>query len=141
MTKSKASSRKTKKQGSGEIQAVGPEITDLPFVKDTKSGRDFWAVQATGDHFEDGYTGNQYAAYALDFLSKIDDDTCNKLLIHCVNEMPRGNDITQIEVGFFEIIERQIVRCLKNRAYSLTYHLGSLSERNNKAKMIMEMLD
>lgn len=84
-------------------------VTDLPFVK--KYGKkdefrhSFWEVKPSGIYPQDCSTGRQYAQDAIYYIRATG---TTALLGWIVFDMPKGNDVTGIEVGFLSAISERL---------------------------------
>lgn len=87
-------------------------IQNLPFIRDTPEGRNFWAVQTTGDYDSDVRLGQRYAREAIDFM-RHDRDGPGALLgwimlQHAQGEralLPCDTPGNGITVGFAAVLE------------------------------------
>ena len=82
----------------GEIKEPG----DLPFVKDTPARRDFWAVQSTGDPWQDDILARDYASKTITFIRH---NEAPPLLLFLIQRAMVGHPSTEIQVSFWEAIQ------------------------------------
>lgn len=96
-----------------------PEITDLPFVSDSKArmgpqnpkGRSFWDVRPTGDYGKDCATGGEYALAALRYAHDAD---CKQAISWAIQSMPGYDNSSGIEVGFSSTIADYALACFSH---------------------------
>lgn len=81
------------------------DLSELPFVVDDLSGREihrsFWNVTPTGDFAKDCQLGEDYAFKTIKFITKTG---FTPLLGWILEEMPRKEQTSQIEFGFFSAL-------------------------------------
>lgn len=89
--------------GMSEAQLVKEtaQVHALPFVKLVPQGTRrpkpvFWCVQPTGDYEADCHTGKAYAMA----LMELDSFRVTSVFTQAVKAMPRGDELTGIEVAF-----------------------------------------
>jgi len=88
------------------VERVSP-YSALPFfasqrpTKQRPMPRNFWKVTPTGNYERDCKTGYEFA---LLFLAAEEQATGGTLLPSVVADMPRGSDLTGVEIGFLMLV-------------------------------------
>jgi hypothetical protein len=77
-------------------------IADLPFVKDTPKGRNFWGVKPPHDPWEASRLGSQYALEWLRFEAAPKRRGEHHSLISIVHDMPRK--LGHMEMSFLSLV-------------------------------------
>ena len=88
-----------------EPTAKADDMLSLSFVTDKRPGsrgpRCFWNVEPTGDYTADCEKGHELALEAVACIRK---ERFDYLLNWIVEDMPRGEEMTGIEVGFLSSV-------------------------------------
>ncbi|SLJ88400.1 hypothetical protein [Novosphingobium mathurense] len=81
------------------------EFKALPFVSCNASGiESFWAPERVDDYVKDCATGREYAGQCLSLAR----ETGNiPLVTRIIATMPRGSDMSGVEIGFLTAIAEQ----------------------------------
>ena len=90
--------------GDDAAPPVELDVLSLSFVTDERPGngspRCFWNVKPTGDYTADCEKGHELALEAVAFIRQDRSGLSTHLLGWIVGDMPRGKEMTDIEVGF-----------------------------------------
>ena len=85
----------------GEGDFAFKDLSDLPFVQNTDAGRNYWAVQPTGDAQADFDLGEEYGRLAVAWVRRRKPSS----LLFFVHQAMTDDATRRIQIGFWGAVQ------------------------------------